>query len=190
MPAGFPCRLRWLVPLIAGLLAMPAVAAEGPDGTYEVKRISGVTYVEGDRFDFPPQAILAAAVGRGIVVENDRIQKNEHARADISRAMVKDPRLLGKVVTFRIGQLPRFGRFKESADGVLRAETIEPFVIGLTVENHNLRSDVTAWAYYRAEIRGNELTLRVRFYGDGGNFYGDYDDYEIQGRSKIVARRK
>lgn len=180
-----------LVLIAAGcLLGVPVAAAEGPDGIYQVKRISGATYVEGDRFEFPPQAILAAAVGRGIVVENERIQKNPHARADISRAIVKDPRLLGKVVTFRIGQLPRFGRFKESADGVLRAETLEPFVIGLTVENHNQRSEVAAWAYYHAEIRGRQLTLRVRFYGDGGYFDDNFDDYEIRGRTRIEARRK
>ena len=108
------------------------MAAEGPDGIYKVTRVSGATYVEGERFEFPPQAILAAAVGRRIVVENERIQMNEHAKGEISRAIVRDPRLLGKVVSFRLGALPRFERFKEAADGVLRAETRSPFIIGLT----------------------------------------------------------
>lgn len=168
---------------------MPALAAEGPNGIYKVTRVSGATYVEGERFEFPPQAILAAAVGRRIVVENERIQMNEHAKGEISRAIVRDPRLLGKVVSFRLGALPRFERFKEAADGVLRAETRSPFIIGLTVENDNLRSEVTAWAYYHAEISGNKLTLRVRFYGDGGYFDDDFEDYEIKGRTRIRARR-
>ncbi len=191
MNVGCSIRYRFFAPLLAGwLLALPALAAKDPDGTYKVTRISGATFVEGDRFGFPPQPILAGVVGNRIVVEEGRILKNDRARGEISRKIVENPRLLDQIVSFRIWAMPRFGRFKEGDDGVLRARTVAPLIIEISLKHDDALSTVTAWAHYEAVIRGREMVLRVKFYGRGGYYGGELEDYTMRGGARIVARRQ
>lgn len=191
MNVGFPIRSRFFAPLLSGvLLTLPALAAKDPDGTYKVTRISGATYVEGERFDFPPQPILAGAVGNRLVVEEGRILRNERARAEISRMIVENPRLLDQIVSFRIWAMPRFGRFKEGDDGVQRARTLAPLIIEISLKHDDALSTVTAWAHYEAVIRGREMVLRVKFFGRGGYYGGELEDYTMRGGARIVARRR
>lgn len=191
MNVGCSNRFRFFTPLLAGwLLALPALAAKDPDGTYKVTRISGATFVEGDRFGFPPQPILAGAVGNRIVVEEGRILKNDRARGEISRMIVGNQRLLDQIVSFRIWAMPKFGRFKEGHDGVWRARTVAPLIIEISLKHDDALSTVTAWAHYVAEIRGREMVLRVRFYGRGGYYGGELEDYTMRGRARIEARRR
>lgn len=190
MPVEFPVCLRLLVPLLAGALAVSALGGDEADGVYRVTRISGATFVEGERFGFPPQPILAGAVGNRLVVEEGRILRNERARGEISRMIVGNPRLLDQIVSFRIWAMPRFGRFKVGDDGVLRARTLAPLIIEISLKHDDALSTVTAWAHYVAEIHGREMVLRVKFYGRGGYYGGELEDYTMRGRARIEAWRR
>lgn len=172
------------------MVTMPALAANDPDGTYSVTRIAGATYVNGDKFDFPPEPILAGAVGHKIVVEQGRIRVNDQARDEISRMIVQNPRLLDQIFSFHLWARPRFSRFRQSADGVFRAHTLSPFIIEISLKHDNALTVVTAWADYDAEITGNQLVLRVKFFGRGGYDHDDLADYDTKGRATIMARRK
>lgn len=194
MKVGSPVRSRLFALLLAvvqlAVLIEPSLAADDPDGIYKVTRLSGATYVEGDKFDFPPQPILAAALGNKIIVDHGRIQRNDRARDEISRMIVQNQRLLDQVFSFHLWARPRFSQFKKSADGVLRAHTVSPLIIEISLKHDDELTVVTAWADYRAEIIGNKIVFKVKFYGRGGYYRGDLEEYDVKGHARILASRK
>lgn len=194
------------------ILVMPCLMAGEVDGTYRLKRISGSLYLKGiedphhysywwrlfkeddfyekHAYPIPPEGILAAALGHGIVVENKRIRVNlVESRAEIAKVIQRDPRL-GRVIYFNIKSLPDFRRFKKAENGVLYAGTRHPLRIEVGLEDGSDVTVASARADYRAKMRGNRLRVKVNFQGNGGPLGQDVEAYDIEGTALISTTRK
>lgn len=192
---------RILLTLFLGAMMQTLLSAE-IDGTYQYRSLFGSLYIKGyeaytysynyrtDRpgwnsiheydenfsekhsYAFPPETILAAALGRSVIVKDKRIQTDlEDAQAEIVRVCLSDPRLKA-VYRFSILSLPEFSRFRRADNGIRYARTRVPLMIEML--------GARAIADYRAKIKGNRVVLKVSFRGNGIG-------YNLQGTAGMTA---
>lgn len=213
---GWPIRARLLaggLMVLVMSLNMQVLRADEVNGTYNLRRISGSLFVKGNRearheynywwghffddgffdkhsYPIPPEGILAAALGQGIVVKNKRIRINlSKSRAEISKVIRQDPRL-NRIIYFNIKSLPNFTRFKGLKNGVLYAKTRQPLLIEVGLEADGGVTHANALADYRAKLKGNQLEVNVSFRGSGGPLLVDTKSYDIEGKARILSLRK
>lgn len=201
--------LALIFPALLAVLMMQTLWSAEVDGTYRLSGMTGFLRVEGrdyrynysyiggyyydsdfnewHSYPFPPEGILAAVLGRGVVVRDQRIRVNlAEARAEIVRVALKDPRL-SNLVYFNIHTLPDFPRFRRLANGTFYAQTRQPLTIEVGVQAGDGITRASAWADYRARIIGNKLLLRVTFRGRGGPLGEDRKTYNLEGTARITA---
>ena len=201
----------WIL-LTLSLVVMPQAAqAREFNGRYKLERISGVLYLKGrkspyryrydwgyspddyfdyDTYPFPPEGILAACLGHGIRIRDGKIRVNyDDARAEITKVILKDPRLK-RVVYFSIKSLPRFFRFRELEDGTFEAKARSPLKIEVGVGGGDLVSKAFAIADYHAIIRGDKLVIKTTFRGSGRPMGGSEKAFDIRGSARIKALHK
>jgi hypothetical protein len=129
-------------------------------------------------------------LGQGIVVKNKRIRINLiKSRAEISKVIRQDPRL-NRIIYFNIKSLPNFTRFKSLKNGVMYARTRQPLLIEVGLEADGGVTHANALADYRAKIKGKYLEVNVSFRGNGGPLLVDTKSYDIEGKARILCRRK
>lgn len=209
-----PSSLWVILFAVAMILSIRGLMAGELDGTYKLDRISSSLYVKGKRhagyhfnhqwgfpgyydddfferhsYPIPPEGILAAVLGRGVVVKNGRIRVNlKKARAEIVKEVLRDPRL-SRVIYFNIKSLPRFRNFKGLNQDVQHAGSWHPLLIEVGLEAGDGVTSASAFADYQAKIIGKRLVVTVKFQGKGGPLGAHFKSYDITGNARIVARR-
>lgn len=177
----FPMKrtLRLIFPALVAVSTIQTSWSAEADGTYRLREMSGSLRVKGREYrysyiyyggfifdsdfdewhsyPFPPEGILAAVLGHGVVVKDKRIRVNlTKARAEIEHVALQDPRL-SNLVYYNIHTLPDFPRFRRLANGTLCAKTRQQLTIEVGVQAEGGITRASAWADYRARISGKNF---------------------------------
>ncbi len=164
---------------LVSFAAVPKALAAEANGTYEFKSASGSLKIDGDSYRVPQALVkkLAGFSNGEVTIQNNTLKLKKNATADIAEEIGDDWNL--DIEASVSG--PNTVVLSKSGD-VYTGKTAKPIVASFEVDFFGLDFSGELITRVSATVKGDTLTVVIRFSGEMGN-------EDFGGKLTLVAKR-